>query len=185
MSFPPQALDPVLLLMARLGLATLFLAGAVHKLRNLEGFAETVRDYRILPPSLSRQSALGLATAEAGVAVCLLLPGLDPLGSAGTALLLALYSGAIGLNLARGRRHIDCGCMGFGRGQSISGWLLARNGCLVALAFLLLVPAVPRAMGWVDLFSISAGLAMTALLWLAAHGLSSAAISSTPTGEGS
>jgi hypothetical protein len=185
MTFPAQALDPVFLLIARVGLAALFLAGALHKLHDREGFTGTVRDYRILPASFSRLAALGLVTAETAVGVCLLLPGLDPLGSLGAALILALYSGAIGLNLARGRSHIDCGCLGPRRGQPISGWLLLRNAGLGALALLLLLPPAPRAMGWVDLFSISAGLAMTVLLWLAAHGLSGAAIPPTPAGEGS
>jgi len=185
MSFPVLALDPVVLLLVRLGLALLFLAGALHKLRDLEGFTGTVRDYRILPRGLSRPAAVGLAAAETGVGLALLLPSLDPLGSLGAALLLGLYSGAIGLNLVRGRREIDCGCLGLARGQSISGWLLVRNAGLAALGLLLLVPDVPRGLGWVDLFSVGAGLAMAVLLWLAAHSLSGAAIPSTPAGEGS
>lgn len=185
MSFPLLALDPVFLLLVRLGLAVLFLAGALHKVRDLERFTATVRDYQIIAGSLSRPAAIGLAVAEAGVGLGLLLPSLDPLGSVGAALLLGLYGGAIGLNLARGRRHIDCGCLGFARGQSISGWLLVRNAGLAALGFLLLVPDLPRAMGWVDLFSVAAGLAMAVLLWLAAHSLSGAALSPRPTGEGS
>ena len=48
------------------------------------------------------------------------------------AALLAAYGAAIGVNLARGRRHIDCGCVGPAARRPIGGWLVARNGVLAA-----------------------------------------------------
>ena len=52
----------------------------------------------------------------------------------GVALLLA-YAAAIGINLARGRNDIDCGCTGPATRQLISKWLLLRNLGLAAIAF--------------------------------------------------
>jgi len=168
-----EGLDPVFALLARLGLAGLLLSAVIHKSRDLSGFVGTVRDYRILPDRLAAFLAWGLVAGEASVALCLLIPGLDPVGPLGAIALLALYSAAIGINLIRGRRHIDCGCAGFGQQrQSISGWLLIRNAILAALPLLLLmVPPNARPLGWVDFISIGAGLGTGALLWLAAHEL--------------
>src|SRR5262249_4609965 len=47
--------------------------------------------------------------------------------------LLAIFTGAIMLNLARGRREIDCGCFGPMMRQRLSGWLVVRN---IALAMM-------------------------------------------------
>jgi protein-S-isoprenylcysteine O-methyltransferase Ste14 len=48
--------------------------------------------------------------------------------------LMALFTGAIILNIARGRASIDCGCGGV-RGQKLSLGLVLRNaGVMVALA---------------------------------------------------
>ena len=55
-------------------------------------------------------------------------------GSAAAAILLGLFSVAIGINLARGRSHIDCGCFQSALRQQLSISLLVRNGFLIALA---------------------------------------------------
>jgi len=178
-----HGLDPVFALLARLGLASLFLAAALGKARDLGGFTATFRDYRILPDRFAGMGARVLAGSEVGAGLCLLLPRLDPVGSLLALGLLALYSGAIGINLVRGRRHIDCGCLGFGRRQTISGWLLVRNAALAVLPLLVLVPSSPRSLVWVDFLSIGAGLGLGTLLWLAAHQLASAGRSAAALGE--
>jgi hypothetical protein len=155
-----EGLDPVFALLARLGLGGLLLSAAIHKGRDLARFVDTVRDYRILPERLSTFGAWALALGEAAVALSLLVPRLDPMGPLGAIALLGLYTAAIGFNLMRGRRHIDCGCAGFGlRRQTLNGWLPIRNTLLL---------------GWVDFLSIGAGLAIGALLWLSAHELARA-----------
>jgi hypothetical protein len=55
--------------------------------------------------------------------------------------LLVVYAGAIGANLWRGRRHIDCGCGLGSRAQPISLGLIARNALLIGLCGL--VPLAP------------------------------------------
>ena len=182
-----DGLDSVFWVLARLGLASLFLSAALQKARDFSDFAGTVRDYRILPDWASALGAKFLALGEAAVALCLLVPGLDPLGPLGALGLLAVYSGAIGVNLARGRRHIDCGCNGFGQSrQTISGWLLVRNASLGLLPLLLLMaPSNGRPLGWLDSISIAAGLAMASLLWLAGHELARAGGSESGLGESS
>ena len=79
-------------------------------------------------------------------------------------LLLLVYSGAIVLNLARGRRDIDCGCAGPARRQGLHEMLVVRNAAYVALAFAATLPSAVRALGWLDFFTVAAGaLALTTL----------------------
>ena len=151
----------------------LFLTAALHKLRDLNAFSAVFRDYRILPGAVSMPAAAALAASELAVSLALLIPSAIPnlpgLGPLAALLLLALYSAAIGLNLLRGRRHIDCGCMGPGREERISGWLMLRNAGLAVPALLLLGPETPRMLGWVDILSVGAGVGMSVILWLGAH----------------
>ncbi len=176
-------LDPVFALLARLGLAGLFFAAALHKARDLHGFADTISDYRLLPTRFSPWGARGLAALELTAGLCLLLSSIDPLGSWIALGLLALYSGAIGINLLRGRRQIDCGCMGFGLRQTLSGGLLFRNALLAMLPVVVLAPANARSLEWVDFVSVACGLGLGALLWLAAHQLAAASRASAAWGE--
>ena len=61
-------------------------------------------------------------------------------------LLLSLYTAAIVLNLARGRRDIDCGCGGPGSRQTLHEWLVWRNLAYLTLALLALPPPLDRGM---------------------------------------
>jgi hypothetical protein len=180
--FLPE-LDPVLALLLRLGLASLFFAAALHKARDLHGFADTISDYQIFAARFSAWGARGLAALELVCGLCLLLPSIDPLGSLIALGLFALYSGAIGINLLRGRRQIDCGCMGFGSRQTLSGWLLVRNALLALLALMALAPASARPLGWIDFITLAFGLGLTALVWLASHQLAAASRASAAWGE--
>ncbi|MBW2726382.1 MAG: methylamine utilization protein MauE, partial [Deltaproteobacteria bacterium] len=92
-------------------------------------------------------------------------------GAAMAALLLGVYSAAIAVNLVRGRRGIDCGCLGPAADQSISPALLGRNAILVAGALAAMLPAGHRSLHWVDSLTFVAGLATLSLLFIAANQL--------------
>jgi uncharacterized membrane protein YphA (DoxX/SURF4 family) len=163
-------MDPVFTWVLRAGLALLMSVAAVHKAQDLRAFTDTLRDYRVLPVAAVGIVAPLIVLTEAGIAIGLLVPGLAPFATAPFAAalcggLLLVYSAAIATNLARGRRHIDCGCLGPRARQPISGWLLARNGVLVAASLLAAVPVNGRALLWVDAISIGGGLAVVALLF--------------------
>jgi hypothetical protein len=81
--------------------------------------------------------------------------------------LLVLYAIAMAINLARGRRHIDCGCAGPAARRSISGRLVARNVILATLALVALVPVVPRQLLWIDGVTIAAATVALAACWAA------------------
>ena len=166
-----MSVDPVFVLVSRAGLAILFAAAAVHKGRDLAGFIRTVAGYRILPDALPPILGPALVAAEGLLAVGIAVPRFDPAGGAGAILLLGVYSIAIAINLARGRRDIDCGCLGPAGRQPLSGWLLARNAVLIAGGFVLASPQGSRALSWVDAFSILGGAGMLFLLWNAGNRL--------------
>jgi hypothetical protein len=157
-------MDPTVDLTLRAGLALLFAGAAVHKARAPRAFREAVVAYRLLPAALGGAAAAALVAAEAGVAAALLAPGRRAAGLAGAAGLLGLYGAAIAVNLARGRRDLDCGCAGPGARRPISGWLVVRNAVLAATALAALAPVRARALVWVDGLTVVAALATAALL---------------------
>jgi len=170
------ASDPVLDLVLRGALAALFASAALHKLRDAGAFRDVVRAYRLLPDA-AVSAAPVIAAAELAVAAALVLPAMRTSGALGAVALLAVYSIAIGVNLGRGRRTIDCGCGALGARQPISEWLLARNALLALAALMTLRTPVPRAIVWIDWLTVAGGVAVAACVWTAAHLLFAAAAS--------
>ena len=119
---------------ARVVLAAVFAVAAWGKLTDLAGTRQAVRDFGVPAPA-APAVALLLPIAELTAAVLLLLG--DIIGAIGALVLLALFSAAVGLSLARGRRP-DCHCFGQAHSQPVSGRTLARNAVLVLLAVLVL-----------------------------------------------
>lgn len=166
-----MTLDPVLDVALRAGLAALLASTALAKLRDLGGFAAAVAGYRLLPDRLAGLAAVGFVAAELALAAGLWLAPLREIAGFGAAALFALYGAAIGVNLARGRRDIDCGCGGpLGR-QALSGGLVARNALLSAAALATALPAAPRAWTWLDAIAALAALLTAALLYAATNRL--------------
>jgi hypothetical protein len=98
-----------------------FLSAAIGKMRNWIPLQGVIANYRLLPDILVAPVAYVLPPVEALL---------------GAALLLAVFAAAMGINLLRGRRHIDCGCFQSALRQSLSWILVARNGALVLLLVL-------------------------------------------------
>jgi hypothetical protein len=161
-------IDPAVHALLRGGLAALLAAAALHKLRDLHAFRVALGDYRLVPWALTGAVAPALVAAEGTAAALLLSPAARPWGFAAAAALLALYSAAIAVNLARGRRDIDCGCFGPALRTGLSGGLLARNALLLAAAGAGLAPVAARPLGPLDAVTIGAGLAFLALAHAAA-----------------
>jgi hypothetical protein len=160
-----MTIDPATDAALRASLAVLFTAAASHKVREPRRFRATVAEYRLLPGPLVTPAALALVGGEIGVATALVLPAWRTVGLLGAAALLALYGGAIAVNLARGRRDLDCGCAGPAVRRPISGWLVARNALLAAIALAGLVPPASRPLVWVDALTILGSTAALAALY--------------------
>lgn len=163
----PFELDPVCWHAARWLVAGVFVIGAAHKLASPSNFSGIVRDYRLVPAGLAAPAALAIVGAELAVVAALVTGLWIPAAALLAAGLLGLYAAAIGINLVRGRRDIDCGCFGpagDGRKHRLSGGLLGRNTLLAVVCLSLLLSPGPRALGWLDLVTI--GFAATAALAL-------------------
>jgi hypothetical protein len=167
------ALDPVVTWTLRLVLALLFAGAAWHKLRRPGEFAAAVRAYRLVPDLVVVPVAGLLALGEVAATGLLLGVTWYRLGAALAAALLALYAGAIAVNLARGRRDLDCGCAGPGARRPVSGGLVVRNVVLLAGALLLLGHGTGRLMTWLDMTTVLAATATLAALWAGVVGLES------------
>ena len=157
--------DPAIPLVVALSLAVLWLVAVPQKLLSFEIFATVLADYRLVPERATAACAGTVIGVELGLGIGLSIPATRSLALIGSALLLVLYAMAIAVNLLRGRRFIDCGCMGPVRHQSLSGWLVVRNLLLAVAALAATMPAQGRALVWFDAVAITAAVGVAALLY--------------------
>jgi hypothetical protein len=127
----------VLGLAGAMGVGLVFLQAAFAKLRHRELLSGVIANYRLLPSALVGPAALLLAPAELAVALGLLLGG-QALAATVAIALLVIFAAAMGINIIRGRREIDCGCGRSQLRQPLSWLLVVRNLVLAAI----LVPRV-------------------------------------------
>jgi methylamine dehydrogenase accessory protein MauD len=168
----------IVLLFARLLLASVFAVAGIAKLVDREGSRQAVVDFGI-PARLAAPLGIVLPLTELAVALALIPAATAFWGAVGALALLLLFVAGIGANLARGRRP-DCHC--FGQLHSApAGWAtLARNGVLAAVAALLVWRGLegeigPSVVGWIGALSTDQLLilasAMVVLVLLAAQWL--------------
>jgi hypothetical protein len=145
----------------RVLVALVFLSTAFGKARHRVAFQGVVVNYRLIPEIAVPAFALLLPLVEAAVAAGLLVAP-PPWPEIGGAALLMLFATAMGINIGRGRHHIDCGCFQSALKQSLSWTLVARNS---GLAVLLGVPAaVPE--GTLPESRVAEALMMAAVLFV-------------------
>jgi hypothetical protein len=144
------------------GLICLVLARALlHKLIAHTDFQTTLAEYRILPVAWSTAAAHVLLLLEAAALVAIITPAHRQEGAVLAGGLFAVYSGAIAINLARGRDRLDCGCGGVER--QLSWFLIARNVFLIAGCVCIVTGDMPAMLG---LAECAAAAALVSLLWL-------------------
>jgi hypothetical protein len=144
----------------------LFGAAAVHKLRTVGEFAQTLAQYRLLPAGFIRIASPALGLMEFAVCLGLPWPALRPVGAAAGVALLLMYSAAITINLARGSRDLDCGCGGFGRRTPIGSWMVVRNLSVACMLCLLEFPEASRNLESIDVVTIAGGVIAASFLYL-------------------
>jgi len=151
-------------------LALVFLAAALGKMRHWLAFQGVLANYRLLPENLTAPVAYLLPPAEAALAVWLAADLGSPGAPVAAAVLLLVFALAMGINLRRGRRLIDCGCFQSTLKQTLSWRLVGRNVVLALLALLALlasfagVAATYRGDAWLTLAGILAGALLFVLL---------------------
>ena len=157
--------DPALNLIAALILSYVFIVAGLHKCRAPAEFATTLANYKIMPESLARQGVYLVPVAEIMTGVALLIPATARLAAFSAGALLCIYIAAIGINLLRGRRNIDCGCGGPAQKQTISEWMIVRNGLLLGLVFIAGSRVETRALLWFDWLTIILATVMGCLFY--------------------
>jgi putative oxidoreductase len=156
---------------ARLALGFVFLSASIPKLFASAEFARAVRNYGLLPTRLNEPVALWLPRIELALAIVLIAGVATRAAAALVAVMLVAFTGAVSVNLARGRR-IDCGCYSSVSPRAIGWTLVLRNLALVCLA-LAVVIAPP------DGLSISALSSDRAAELSVAEGLAIAVVAAT------
>ncbi len=164
-------IDPVLNITARTALALLFVLAAAHKWSDRHRFVATFAQYRVVPQGTAPTVAYLVMVCEPVLALGLMQPELYRIAALGVAGLLVAYSGAIAVNLWRGRREIDCGCFGPNDKTTISWWLVARNAALLLVVGATWLPQSTRSLHWVDAITVLAATATLTFLWAASQRL--------------
>jgi len=145
-----MSVDPAVHIIASLILSYVFVVAGFHKCRSTEEFAAILNNYKILPQSLIRQGVYLFPTVEIMTGVALLIPVTAKPAALSAGFLLSIYMVAIGVNLLRARRNIDCGCGGPAQKQTISEWMIVRNSLLLSLAYIVTRQIEPRSLLWFD-----------------------------------
>jgi hypothetical protein len=140
----------VVLLLARLLLAVVFIISGLAKLADLEGSRQAMVDFG-LPAPFARFGGRMLPLLELVLALALLPTVSAWWGALGILVLLAVFVTGISFNLARGRKP-DCHCFGQLSSKPIGWTTLVRNGLLMAVAGFILWQGPdqvgPSAIGW-------------------------------------
>jgi len=146
----PFVPDPVFTHGVSYALGAIFLAGAAGKLRDRHVFVAVVQAYGLLPVPTVVVFSFLVMLAELAVGIALWLPPAWPLAQWAGLGLLGVVTGAVIVNLLRGRTDLDCGCGGAGGDQRLSWGLVLRNALLAAaLAFAAARPG-ERDLVWLD-----------------------------------
>ncbi|MEZ5570859.1 MAG: MauE/DoxX family redox-associated membrane protein [Halioglobus sp.] len=164
-----MALDITVSLVLRVLLAFIFVRAAVHKARNFKQFLEQLDDYELLPPGLLPEISLLIIVTESALALTLPVPvwSFPPLLAAA---LLGAYAFAMGINLARGRIDLDCGCAGPAEFSPGLSWaLVIRNSVLVLLALAAAMPITERTLSLQDMGTVTVASLAAILLYSVAE----------------
>jgi uncharacterized membrane protein len=162
-------IDPAIWWTVSLALTLVFGASAAIKLVDFAEFRGALENYRIVPEALSLPAAAIVPVSELGCATGLLVPLFHQAAAMLLIFLIAIFTAAIAINMMRGRLYIDCGCFGPMLRQPLSKWLLVRNGALMLLGALSLMPNDARAITSLDVVTITLGASTLVLLYGAAN----------------
>jgi hypothetical protein len=146
-------IDPIVPLVFSVSLALLFFMASRHKLKSVRHFEAQLDAYEIIPRHLLPIVARTIPWIEMGLVFLLLIPFTRSLAGSVSAMVLFVYALAIAVNLYRGRTEIDCGCGD--KPQSLSQWLLLRNGVLILGASIVALPALDRSLVTSDMIFVA------------------------------
>src|SRR5579884_3017606 len=171
----------IVLLLARLVLAVVFLVAGVGKLLDLKGSRQAMRDFS-LPDFLAAPLGTILPFAEIAVTVALIPTASAWWGALGALVLLLLFVAGITYNLTLGRKP-DCHCFGVFYSSAIGRSTLIRNLVLAVIAALIvgfgLTTQVLSMVAWIGKLNPAEGIGL--IFPIQATMLSSWVVSPNPT----
>jgi uncharacterized membrane protein YphA (DoxX/SURF4 family)/peroxiredoxin len=136
------------LVIARLGLAAVFIIAGVAKLADRPGTRQALEDFDV-PASLIDPFVLLLPLAELATAIALVFPITARWGAAGSLVLLALFVVGLTRALRRGEAP-DCHCFGQLHSKPASRTTVVRNVVLaIPAAYVALAGPGPSLSSWV------------------------------------
>jgi peroxiredoxin len=146
----------------RLALAAVLLVAGIAKVADLPGSRQAMRDFG-LPNPLAAPFGVILPLVEIALAVALLPAATAWLGASVALALFLLFTGAITVNLARGRTP-NCHCFGQLHSQPIGRATLTRNALLALVAAIVALQgpdgAGPGLLSWIAGISVTGYLVM-------------------------
>ncbi len=163
------ATDPIAVGAIVGALALVMFAAAWHKFSEPEEFVGALAAYRLMPEVAVWPVARILPVVEVVIGAGVLVPVTRQVATFSLAGLVLLYAIAIAINLARGRRSIDCGCGG--AAHPLSWGLVGRNLVLAALAIAASQPTLERGLSWIDALTLVFGVLAFYALYLMADEL--------------
>lgn len=116
---------------ARLVLGALFVWASATKVPDMAAFAESVANYRIVPPALVPATASAVVGVELLAGLALLANRWTRAAALLLAVLLAVFTAGLASALIRG---IDLACGCFGGNAPATWWTVLRDVILLALA---------------------------------------------------
>lgn len=120
-----------LLTLARLVLGALFLWASTTKVPDMAAFAESVANYRIVPPTLVPAAAVMVIGVEIAAGLALIFNVWARAAAWVLAALLVVYTVGLSSALARG---IDLACGCFGGNDPATWWTVLRDVVLLVLS---------------------------------------------------
>lgn len=179
----------ILLLVARLLLAVVFIVAGLSKFGDLKGSQKTMREFGV-PPFLAAPSGILLPIAELAVAIALLVTPIAFFGAIGALVLLVLFIIGISANLSLGRTP-DCNCFGQLHSEPIGASTLIRNIILGVIASLVIWQGAAYSnvgydlVGWISKLTAFEDVTLAiAIVLLALVGLESWLLVQTMTQQG-
>lgn len=113
----------------------LFLFTGIGKATDSARFASDIAAYRLLPLDAAFPAAYAIIVTETLLGIWLFSGAATLAAGLVSAVLLLVFAGAMGINVARGRTHLSCGCIP-GVDARLSWASVFRNVSLAVLVFL-------------------------------------------------
>ena len=152
----------ILLLIARLLLAAVFVVAGLAKVADLKGSQQAVKGFGV-PTFLATPVGILLPFAELAVAIALIPSSWAFYGAIGALVLLGVFIVGISANLSVGRKP-DCHCFGQLHSEPVGASTLIRNVLLgIVAGFVIWQGAAysnvgPSAVAWISTLSVAQGI---------------------------